>query len=84
MQDISAALDDHYWSEFMSDVNSILNDGSLDYDEKVMALLELPDPTMDEEKAERLIDEHEAMRKHLKNSVNTDSTTSHDDSDLPF
>jgi hypothetical protein len=42
---------------------AILNDNSLDDDEKIIALLELPDPTMDCEKAEKMLEQHKKRQK---------------------
>jgi hypothetical protein len=60
---MQGALDDFYADVINGERMAILNDNSLDDDEKIIALLELPDPTMDEEKAEKLLKQHKERQK---------------------
>ena len=48
-------LDDFNATELGSDIRAILSDPELDDEEKIVALMELPDPTMDEARAERIV-----------------------------
>jgi len=52
---MQAKIDVFKATELSADIRAILNDGSLDDEEKVVALMELPDPTMDEERAEQIV-----------------------------
>jgi hypothetical protein len=60
---MQGALDDFYADVINGERMAILNDNSLDDCEKIIALLELPDPTMDEEKAEKLLEQHKERQK---------------------
>jgi hypothetical protein len=66
---MQAALDDFYADIMDGERMAILNDNSLDDDEKIIALLELPDPTMDCEKAEKTLEQHKERQKKRTEAV---------------